>query len=131
MLPLPPARREAHEVLAIGARVHHPARGAGTIKAILADGRRVISFDSSAASRRYSVHALHKLTSGETRAIQARMLQIDWLRKVSPLYLPYISPISPYFFPISPLNPPCTSPISPQGVGPGDDACEGCHRREC
>ena len=71
-------------MLAIGSRVHHPGRGAGTIKAILADGRRVISFDSSAASRRYSVHALHKLTSGETRAIQARMLQIDWLRKVSP-----------------------------------------------
>ena len=39
-LPPPPARREAHDVLEVGARVTHPTRGAGTLREILDDGRR-------------------------------------------------------------------------------------------
>ena len=80
--PLPP-QREARELLPIGEMVTHPKRGVGTLKGILKDGRRVVRFADS-APRRYNVHSLHKLTSSETNAVQAKMLDIGWLDKVAP-----------------------------------------------
>ena len=83
MLPPPPPRREAHDLLGIGTRVTHPKRGAGTLKDIFADGRRVIGFADSATPRRYNVHSLHKLVSSETKAMQAKLLEVGWLDKVA------------------------------------------------
>ena len=54
----------------------------GTLKDILKDGRRVVCFDKGPL-RRYNVHALHRLSSSESEAIQAQMLAITWIGKVT------------------------------------------------
>ena len=50
----------AYDLIPIGSRVRHHKHGVGTLASIMADGRRVVEFDSG-DSHRYAVSSMHKL----------------------------------------------------------------------
>ena len=56
---------------ALGARVHHESRGAGTVKELMDDGRTRVRFDSG-EEHRYRPSSVHKLTSLDLLIVCAR-----------------------------------------------------------